>query len=76
MLTMKYIFEKIKQNKTIYLHYDFEDVVVRLVPNGVDYVAIAKFKGGGENEYPKDSELIDEAEDRGVIITEKEYNDF
>ena len=74
MITMKYIFEKLKNNETIYLHYDFEDVVVRLVPFEDDYVAIAKFKGAGENEYPKNADLIYETEMRGEIITKEQYD--
>ena len=72
---MKYIHDKVKNNETIYLHYDFEDVVVRLVPTGKNkYKSIAKFKGGGESEYPKNSDLIHETEMRGEIITKEQYD--
>ena len=73
MNNLEYIIKKFKNNENVYLHYDFEDVVMKLVPIGDDYKCISKFIGEQEREIKRGSDLAVETEMRGKIITKEQY---
>ena len=59
--------------EVVYMRYDFEDCLVKFLPNGTRYV---KFKGENEFIATRGSKVVADCELGMDVITEKEYNEY
>jgi hypothetical protein len=66
-------FDKKYANINLFLRYAFEDAVVRMQPDGKNYV---KFKGKKEFLAEKGSGIVTEARLGMDVITEAEYDKY
>jgi hypothetical protein len=79
MSNLEYIVKKFKNNETAYLLNDYEDIVIKLVPNKSSYKCFAKFKGKSMKdvyEINRTTNLVVETELGGKVITEKAYDRY
>jgi hypothetical protein len=79
MSKTEYISSKLFKNETVYLLNDYEDIVIKFVPNKRSVECFAKFKGkrkADEYKLERTTNLVLETELGGKIITEKEYDEY
>lgn len=68
------IHKKLSEGETVFVFFDTQDVVARLIPNS-DYT-IVKFKGGEPYSIADDTNLATDCRLYGIEITEAEFDKF
>lgn len=68
------IHKKLSDGQTVFVFFDTEDVVARLIPNS-DYT-IVKFKGGQPYSIKDDTILATDCRLYGKEITEDDFNKY
>lgn len=69
--------DKFKKNETVFVYDDFEDIVLRFIPNdGKGMICYAKRKGKEEYEIDWTTNLVMNARLGGEIVDGKFYNSF
>jgi len=67
------LLKNIAEGKTVFLKYDFENVVLKIEAGNKCFV---KFENETEYRIYENAELVFTIQNEGVEITEKEYKEF
>jgi len=73
MSNLNYIIEKFAKNENVYLYDDYQNVAIKMIPNGEKTICFAKLSDGVEYEVDERTDIVMGAEIGGEIITETEY---
>lgn len=70
------IADKLNKNQIVYIRDDYEEMVIKIIPNERDYSVFAKFKNQTEYGIDRTSKLVFEIEQNGNEISKEEYENY
>lgn len=70
------IVKKLNNQESVYIKDDFEEVVIRLIPNNEEVEVYAKFKGQSEYLIDRTAKLVLDVEMNGNEISKSEYEEY
>ncbi|MDO4763730.1 MAG: hypothetical protein Q4A00_05055 [Flavobacteriaceae bacterium] len=70
------IVKKLNNQESVYIKDDFEEVVIRLIPNNEEVIVYAKFKGKAEYLIDRKAKLVLDVEMNGKEISKSEYEEY